>query len=311
MRLWNRLTQRAGSLTLLTVLAIAAWAPTAGAESSFYNTWTAAYPSSTTGTNVINGTGSSCALCHFSAGGGNNYNAYGWRIRQGTQAGQALATAIANAAANNSDVDPTGATNVVEIGANAQPGWTPGPNNTRYTSGGTTTGQNPTAGIQGNLDPSSGVAFCFGDGSGTACPCGNNSPVGGGAGCLSSLGTGGRLVGSGLSSISTDTLVLAGTGMPNSSALYFQGTTQAGAGAGTTFGDGNRCASGSVIRLGTKSNAAGGSQYPAAGDVRISVRGANVVGNVRTYQCWYRNAAAFCTVSTYNLTNGWQATWTL
>jgi hypothetical protein len=29
----------------------------------------------------------------------------------------------------------------------------------------------------------------------------------------------------------------------------------------------------------------------------------------RTYQVWYRNAAAFCTASTFNLTNGWRTTW--
>jgi hypothetical protein len=39
------------------------------------------------------------------------------------------------------------------------------------------------------------------------------------------------------------------------------------------------------------------------------VIGADTAGSVRTYQCWYRNAASFCTPSTFNLTNGWQATW--
>ena len=28
------------------------------------------------------------------------------------------------------------------------------------------------------------------------------------------------------------------------------------------------------------------------------------------YQSWYRNAAAFCTSSTFNLTNGVTVTWT-
>jgi hypothetical protein len=39
------------------------------------------------------------------------------------------------------------------------------------------------------------------------------------------------------------------------------------------------------------------------------VKGADAVGDVRTYQCWYRNAAVFCTASTFNLTNGGQVTW--
>jgi hypothetical protein len=29
----------------------------------------------------------------------------------------------------------------------------------------------------------------------------------------------------------------------------------------------------------------------------------------RYYQTWYRNAAVFCTVSTFNLTNGFQISW--
>jgi hypothetical protein len=43
--------------------------------------------------------------------------------------------------------------------------------------------------------------------------------------------------------------------------------------------------------------------------VSISVRGSNVGGNVRTYQAWYRNIAAFCTTDTFNLTNGVETTW--
>jgi Tol biopolymer transport system component len=154
------------------------------------------------------------------------------------------------------------------------------------------------------------LAFCFGDGTGTNCPCGNNSAVGAGSGCLSSLGVGGRLTASGNPSITNDTLVLGGSGMPNSSALYFQGTAQQSGGAGSTFGDGLRCAGGSITRLGTKVNASGASQYPTGGDSSISVRGGNAAGNLRTYQCWYRNSAAFCTTSNFNLTNGVQITWT-
>jgi hypothetical protein len=98
--------------------------------------------------------------------------------------------------------------------------------------------------------------------------------------------------------------------MPNSSALYFQGTSQQASGAGSIFGDGLRCASGGIIRLGAKLNAAGASQYPDVGDPLISVRGQlPPAGGVRTYQVWYRNAAPFCTPSTFNLTNGAQLTW--
>jgi hypothetical protein len=152
-------------------------------------------------------------------------------------------------------------------------------------------------------------AYCFGDGSGTACPCGNDSAAGANAGCLSSLNVGGRLSASGTSSISGDSFVLAGSSMPNAAALYFQGSAQVAGGAGAVFGDGLRCAGGTVVRLATKTNVAGSSQYPQAGDAPISVRGQDSAGDVRTYQCWYRNAATFCTPATFNLTNGVQTTW--
>jgi hypothetical protein len=76
------------------------------------------------------------------------------------------------------------------------------------------------------------------------------------------------------------------------------------------FGDGLRCASGSIVRLGAKLNAGGTSQFPAAGDPSVSVRGGCHAGELHTYQVWYRNAAAFCTPSTFNLTNGVALTWT-
>jgi hypothetical protein len=160
-----------------------------------------------------------------------------------------------------------------------------------------------------NCNLTLGTSFCPGDGSGTACPCANSSAVGANEGCLNSLALGAHLYGTGSASIAGDTVVLYGTQMPNSSALYFQGTSQAASGAGTVFGDGLRCAAGSVIRLGTKANAAGLSQYPAAGDPTVSVKGLIVAPGLRTYQIWYRNAAAFCTTSTFNLSNGLEIVW--
>jgi hypothetical protein len=148
------------------------------------------------------------------------------------------------------------------------------------------------------------VPYCFGDGTGTPCPCGNNGAAGNG--CASSVSAGGaHLSTSGLSLLANDTLVLSGTAMPNSSCLYFQGTTQ----IGVAFGDGLRCAGGAVTRLATKTNAGGASQYPAAGDLPIHVKGGVAAPGTRTYQVWYRNAASFCTPATFNLTNGVLITW--
>ena len=154
-----------------------------------------------------------------------------------------------------------------------------------------------------------GTPFCAGDGTGTACPCGNNSPGGSDAGCLSSLGVGGKLRATGFASLAADTVVLDGADLPNSSALYFQGTTQQNGGMGTAFGDGLRCAGGAIARLATVTNVGGMSQYPTGAQPSVSVKGGIAAPGIRTYQIWYRNAAAFCTASTFNLSNGLQLTW--
>jgi len=151
------------------------------------------------------------------------------------------------------------------------------------------------------------ASVCSGDGVGTACPCGNNGVAG--TGCLNSLGTSGVLTATGTASVSNDTLLLSGNGMPDAACLYFQGTQLANGGAGTVFGDGLRCAAGTVTRLGTKTNGQGSSGYPLGGDLSVSVQGSCTPGATRIYQIWYRNAAAFCTASTFNLSNGWQITW--
>src|SRR5204862_180169 len=55
----------------------------------------------------------------------------------------------------------------------------------------------------------SGMPFCFGDGSGAACPCANNGSNGNG--CANSVNAAGaNLTASGAASVSADTLVLLG-----------------------------------------------------------------------------------------------------
>jgi hypothetical protein len=150
------------------------------------------------------------------------------------------------------------------------------------------------------------TAYCFGDGTSTACPCGNSGLSGNG--CANSVNANGaNLAGSGSASIGFDSFLLSGSGMPNSSALYFQGSTAQS--PALVFGDGLRCAGGSVIRLKTVFNVAGASQYPEVGDPSVSVRGLCAAGDLRFYQIWYRNAAAFCSASKFNLTNGTSVTW--
>src|SRR5205823_4814968 len=102
-----------------------------------------------------------------------------------------------------------------------------------------------------------------------------------------------------------------GTNLPNAPGLYFQGSAQQNGGLGSVFGDGLRCAGGSIIRLGTKTASGGTSHYPDTGHASVSVRGLiPASGGTFAYQAWYRNSAGFCTSATFNLTNGWSATWT-
>ena len=77
------------------------------------------------------------------------------------------------------------------------------------------------------MKPQTGLPYCFGDGSGTACPCGNTGAPG--HGCANSIyAAGGLLTATGVASVSADTVVLSGSSMPSSTALYFQGTAKTG-----------------------------------------------------------------------------------
>ncbi len=158
--------------------------------------------------------------------------------------------------------------------------------------------------------------FCFGDGSGTACPCGNQSVPGAQAGCTNSFGTAGRLVATGDASMVSDTLVLEVSGIPptGNAPTFFQGTLLANGGSGTVFGDGLRCVVGTILRLGSPPSSAGSARigYGVPGTDLVSVRGAlPPSGGTRHYQVSYRNAASFCTPSTFNASNGVTVVWTL
>jgi Tol biopolymer transport system component len=164
--------------------------------------------------------------------------------------------------------------------------------------------------VRDRSTPPPPVPFCFGDGSGTQCLCGNSTVSGNG--CPNSVNQdGANLAASGSTSLAADTLVLSASGMPESFGLFFQGSTQVAGGAGSIFGDGLRCAGGTFIRLAVRPCVGGASQYPTAtSDLSVSVRGSVAAPGPRTYQVWYRNPAVFCTQAVFNLTNGLAVTWT-
>ncbi|MFO1010242.1 MAG: hypothetical protein U1F29_09305 [Planctomycetota bacterium] len=158
--------------------------------------------------------------------------------------------------------------------------------------------------------PRSG-AFCFGDGIDpavtVACPCGNFGAAGNG--CANSVNANGALLAvSGQAD--TDDVVLHASGMPATvSCIYLQGTQVELA----VFGDGVRCVGGTLLRLRTKNNVGGASQFPDTTDsVTLSQRGGVAIGSgvVRFYQTYYRNSAPLhCPPDTFNVTNGEAVTW--
>lgn len=155
----------------------------------------------------------------------------------------------------------------------------------------------------------SGTGFCFGDGSGTACPCNNTGNSG--RGCGNNVEPrGAHLTSSGVASVGSDTIRLGATGMPNAAALFFQGGTRVANGNGAAFGDGLSCVGGPIVRLGVVPVSGGSAYYPRPGNLPVSVRGMVSAGDVRHYQAWYRDAQSWCTPATFNYTQARTLTWT-
>jgi hypothetical protein len=152
---------------------------------------------------------------------------------------------------------------------------------------------------------SPGTTFCYGFDHGVVrCPCGNDSPVIGRAGCLNSTGVGASANLNGTARISGLACRALASGMPmNASALVFQGTSAVNLGRGAPFGDGLRCVGGSVVRIDATT-------VSTSGQVNVVLPTAGLVpGDQRAYQVWYRNAASFCTASTFNLSSAFWAAW--
>lgn len=156
--------------------------------------------------------------------------------------------------------------------------------------------------------------FCFGDGSLRHCPCSNDGLAG--HGCEnSSSGGGARLVASGATN--PDTLQLQSSGeIASALTVVLQGDRMLQAGA--NFGDGLRCAGGSLKRLYTRFATGGVLLVPQASDPSVSARSAMLgdslaPGDVRYYQAYYRDlSASYCPQpigNDWNATNAMRVVW--
>jgi len=153
-----------------------------------------------------------------------------------------------------------------------------------------------------------GTTFCGNQlGQMPLCPCSNLGTIP--AGCGNSVNAaGGLLSASGTASISNDTLALQGSQMTDSSAVYFQGASFVH--LAIDYGDGLRCVTGSLTRLGTRPNVTGASSVPAPGNPTLSIAGGVATPGTRYYQVAYRDTASFCTPATFNMTNAVSVVWT-
>ena len=160
-----------------------------------------------------------------------------------------------------------------------------------------------------------GTAYCFGDGLDplvtTFCPCLNFGAAG--RGCANAVNAQGAQL-SGVGSTNPDTAQLTSTGELNTSlSIFLQGTTSNNAGA--LFGDGVRCAAGSLKRLYAK-NAVGGSvTAPTGVELPITARSAQLGDNIvpgtpRFYQTYYRAPnLGFCSGLGFNVSNALRIDW--
>lgn len=148
-------------------------------------------------------------------------------------------------------------------------------------------------------------SFCFGDGSGAGCPCGNLSAPG--EGCANSTGVGALLAAGGNAVLGADTLVLSVIqAPPGRPGLFFQGNDQQNGGSGFLFGDGLRCVGTAVRRLElvlTDASGNGSTTQPISSVVSLSP------GDLRYYQFWYRDPGTGPCAQGFNLTNGVGVTW--
>ena len=152
-------------------------------------------------------------------------------------------------------------------------------------------------GVPDECQQAGGISFCFGDGTGDACPCSNSGGPGRGCANSNAGSTGALLAASGTTS--PDTIVFTSSGeRPTALTIFTQGTSRLTNPA--LFGDGLRCVSGTLKRIGAKGAVGGVATYPQGGDLSVSARSAALgdtldPGDIRIYQAYYRDQVlGFC-----------------
>ena len=159
-------------------------------------------------------------------------------------------------------------------------------------------------------DGSTGTAYCFGDGTGTTCPCGNNGVAG--AGCANSNGaiSGATLAGAGNASLGNDSFSLDIVGAPPAKpGLILRGAIQLP--GNLVGGDGLLCTSGDTARSHVQITSASGETTYADFNGALFGVSSYGAGMTTNYQFWYRDPVGSICGGAFNFTNAVAVDWTL
>jgi hypothetical protein len=155
-------------------------------------------------------------------------------------------------------------------------------------------------GVPDECEATSGLLFCFGDGTGSACPCGNISLAG--EGCAHSSGRGAKLFNSGSTSVQLDNARPACVQLPpNKALLFFGGLGVQAGGNGLPFYGGLLCT--------TVNKRFGGQISSPAGTALLLApvfKSGNLIqpGSTWNFQTWFRDSAQSPCGTKVNLSNG-------
>jgi hypothetical protein len=192
------------------------------------------------------------------------------------------------------------------------------PVNASFSFSDPTSGASGTITIVGTIESDHALyqSFCSGDGSTTACPCGNAS-VGVGRGCNNSSATGGaQLAANGLAALAADSLHFTSSfEKPTATSIFLQGKTQVS--PGVAFGQGLRCIGGTLKRLFVHNAVLGIVSAPIGADAAVSSQSSALgdpisAGEMRFYQVYYRdpNVLGACAPdATFNASQALSIAW--